>query len=96
MDTKTKLISAAEQLFDRHGFTATGMDKLTKAASMSSRTLYKHAGSKTSLITNVLNERHRRFHQLMDVDSVDALFDALEEWIRIESARGCLFLTRLR
>lgn len=92
MDTKTKLISAAEQLFDRHGFTATGMDKLTKSASMSSRTLYKHAGSKTSLITDVLKERHRRFHQLMDVDSVDALFAALEEWIRVESARGCLFL----
>ena len=79
MDTKTKLISAAEQLFDRHGFTATGMDKLTKAAGMSSRTLYKHAGSKTALITDVLKERHRRFLPLIEVDSVDALFDALEE-----------------
>ncbi len=92
MDTKTKLISAAEQLFDRHGFTATGMDKLTKAAGMSSRTLYKHAGSKTALITDVLKERHRRFLPLIEVDNVDALFDALEEWIRSESARGCLFL----
>lgn len=92
MDTKTKLISAAEQLFDRHGFTATGMDKLTKAAGMSSRTLYKHAGSKTALITEVLKERHRRFQPHIEVDSVDALFDALEEWIRSESARGCLFL----
>ena len=67
MDTKTKLISAAEQLFDRHGFTATGMDKLTKAAGMSSRTLYKHAGSKTALITDVLKERHRRFLPLIEV-----------------------------
>ncbi|CAD5275339.1 MULTISPECIES: TetR/AcrR family transcriptional regulator [Halomonadaceae] len=92
MDTKTKLISAAEQLFDRHGFTATGMDKLTKAAGMSSRTLYKHAGSKTALITEVLKERHRRFQPHIEVGSVDALFDALEEWIRSESARGCLFL----
>lgn len=92
MDTKTKLISAAERLFDRHGFTATGMDKLTQAAGMSSRTLYKHAGSKTALITEVLKERHRRFHQLMDVESVDALFAALEAWVRVESARGCLFL----
>ena len=43
MDTKTKLISAAELLFDRHGFTATGMDKLTQAAGMSSRTLLRVA-----------------------------------------------------
>lgn len=92
MDTKTKLISAAELLFDRHGFTATGMDKLTQAAGMSSRTLYKHAGSKTALIHDVLTERHRRFQQRIEVDSVDALFCALEEWVRVEGSRGCLFL----
>lgn len=92
MDTQTKLISAAERLFDRHGFTATGMDRLTKAAGMSSRTLYKHAGSKTALMTAVLTERDRRFLQRMQVDSVDALFNALEEWVRVEGCRGCLFL----
>nr|WP_290693478.1 TetR/AcrR family transcriptional regulator [Halomonas sp. UBA3074] len=92
MDTKTKLISSAERLFDRHGFTATGMDKLTQAAGMSSRTLYKHAGSKTALITDVLAERHRRFQHSIEVDSVAALFDALEAWVRVEGCRGCLFL----
>lgn len=92
MDTKTKLISAAETLFDRHGFTATGMDRLTQAAGMSSRTLYKHAGSKTALIAAVLKERHRRFQQRLDVDNVEALFNELEEWVRTEGARGCLFL----
>jgi AcrR family transcriptional regulator len=92
MDTKTRLISAAEHLFDRHGFTATGMDRLTHAAGMSSRTLYKHAGSKTALMKAVLTERDRRFLQRMDVDSVDALFRALEDWVRDEGCRGCLFL----
>lgn len=92
MDTKTKLISAAEHLFDRHGFTATGMDRLTQAAGMSSRTLYKHAGSKTALMAAVLTARDRRFLQRMEVNSVDALFDALEEWVRVEGCRGCLFL----
>ena len=56
MDTKNKLISAAGSLFSRHGFNATGMDRLTQAAGMSSRTLYKHAGSKTALIVRVLEE----------------------------------------
>lgn len=92
MDIKTKLISAAESLFDRHGFTATGMDRLTQAAGMSSRTLYKHAGSKHSLIAKVLSERDKRFLRRLDVSTVDALFKALEDWVRVEGCRGCLFL----
>ncbi|MER0237632.1 helix-turn-helix domain-containing protein [Fulvimarina sp. MAC8] len=92
MDTTNKLIAAAERLFDRHGFVATGMDRLTEAAGMSSRTLYKHAGSKTQLMARVLGERDRRFMARLDVGTVDALFKALDDWIRIEGTRGCLFL----
>jgi len=91
----SKLISTAERLFDRHGFTATGMDRLTAAARMSSRTLYKHAGSKTALMARVLTERDRRFMRRLDVRSVDALFSALEDWLRVEGTRGCLFLKTL-
>lgn len=92
MKTPTKLIAAADRLFDRHGYMATGMDRLTEAAGMSSRTLYKHVGSKAQLMGRVLRERNRRFMACIDVESVDALFDALEEWVRFEGARGCLFL----
>lgn len=92
MDVREKLIAAAERLFDRHGFTATGMDRLTAAAGMSSRTLYKHAGSKTALVTAVLEARAHRFLQRLDVGTVGALFDALEDWLREEGAHGCLFL----
>lgn len=92
MDIRTRLISTAEQLFDRHGFTATGMDRLTQAAGISSRTLYKHVGSKNGLMAAVLNERDRRFHRRIDAVSVDALFGALETWFAEEGARGCLFL----
>jgi AcrR family transcriptional regulator len=87
MDTRTKLIAAAENLFDRHGFTATGMDRLTEAAGISSRTLYKHVGSKVALMTAVLNERNARFMDTIDVAGVDDLFAALGE-----SARGCMLL----
>jgi len=92
MDIRTRLISTAERLFDRYGFTATGMDRLTQAAGISSRTLYKHVGSKNGLMAAVLGERDRRFHRLVTVDSVDALFASLETWIDQEGARGCLFL----
>lgn len=92
MDRTDKLVAAAERLFDRHGYMATGMDRLTEAAGMSSRTLYKHAGSKAQLMARVLSERDRRFMARIDVRSVDALFAALEDWVRLEGARGCLFL----
>ena len=92
MELKMKLISAAEQLFDRHGYSATGVDRLTQAADMSSRTLYKHAGSKAQLMASVLDERNRRFMERLEVGSVDTLFAALEDWVRVEGTRGCLFL----
>ncbi len=92
MDMTSKLTAAAERLFDRHGYMATGMDRLTQAAGMSSRTLYKHAGSKAQLMARVLGERDRRFMAQIEVGTVDALFAALEDWVRVEGTRGCLFL----
>ncbi len=92
MDMTTKLTAAAEQLFDRHGYMATGMDRLTEAAGMSSRTLYKNAGSKAALMARVLTERDRRFMARLEVRTVEALFAALEDWVRVEGCRGCLFL----
>ncbi|NIZ09776.1 TetR/AcrR family transcriptional regulator [Pseudooceanicola sp. HF7] len=92
MEIMTKLTTAAERLFDRHGYMATGMDRLTEAAGMSSRTLYKHAGSKAQLMARVLSERDRRFMARLDVQTVDGLFAALEDWVRVEGTRGCLFL----
>ncbi|MCI0509956.1 TetR family transcriptional regulator [Chromohalobacter marismortui] len=92
MDIRTRLLETAEQLFERHGFTATGMDRLTSAAGISSRTLYKHVGNKNGLIVAVMNERDRRFHRLMKTDSIDALFTTLQTWFTQEGARGCLSL----
>jgi len=92
MDIKAQVVSAAERLFDHNGFTATGMDRLVQEAGVSSRTLYKHVGGKTSLIAAVLAERNRRFLAGLDVSSLQTLFVSLEGWVRDEGARGCLFL----
>lgn len=92
MDTQTKLLHAAETLFQRQGFGQTGMDDLARAAGMSSRTLYKHGGSKTALITSVLADRDQRFMALLQVDTVSEVFDTLEQWLRAEGTHGCLFL----
>ncbi|MAZ35443.1 MAG: TetR family transcriptional regulator [Thalassospira sp.] len=92
MDIKTNLIATAERLFDRNGFSATGMDRLTQEAGLSSRTLYKHVGSKTALMALVLGARERRFMERLNVQSVDEIFDVLAQWTRDEGGRGCLFL----
>lgn len=91
-DIRERILDSAEALFDHHGFAATGMDRLTNSAGVSSRTLYKHLGSKGELIASVLQGRAERFFGSIDSSSVDALFAGLHAWIRNEGARGCLFL----
>ncbi|WP_227271061.1 TetR/AcrR family transcriptional regulator [Roseobacter weihaiensis] len=95
MNTKQQIIIAAEQTFDRHGFTASGMDRLTDAANVSSRTLYKHLGNKNKLMAAALKQRRERFFLALDVESVDALFARLADWSEAEDMRGCLFLRAL-
>lgn len=92
MEIDERILCTAEDAFQRHGFAATGMDRLSSAAEVSSRTLYKHVGSKDALIVAVLNQRCGRFLARLDVRSVDDLFQALEDWTNTEGARGCFFL----
>jgi AcrR family transcriptional regulator len=91
MDIDTRLLAAAERLFDRDGFNATGMGYLIKETGLSSRTVYKHASSKSALMAMVLSERQRRFFEHVDFSSTDALFASLSAWVEQEGARGCLF-----
>ena len=93
--TRASIVLSSEQVFDRHGFAATGMDRLTQEAGVSSRTLYKHLGSKDGLVAAVLSARAERFFAAFDVRGVDALFSTLAAWTASEGARGCLFLRAL-
>lgn len=90
--TRADIITSSEQVFDLRGFAATGMDTLTETAKVSSRTLYKHVGSKAGLTVAVLEARMGRFFETCSATTVDELFDGLEEWVESEGARGCLFL----
>lgn len=95
MNVRERIIAESELVFDRHGFAGTGVDQLTAAANVSSRTLYKHLGSKTGLIAAVLDARTERFALAFSIHTVDQLFSTLAEWTRAEGARGCLFLRAL-
>ncbi|TDS83815.1 TetR/AcrR family transcriptional regulator [Nesterenkonia aurantiaca] len=87
-----EIAASSEQVFDHHGFAASGIDTLAHAAGVSTRTLYKHMGSKADLIAAALEARSARFFDQLAVTDVDGLFAALEQWVQTEGARGCFFL----
>ncbi len=91
MDIDTQLVDAAERLFDRDGFNATGMGRVVRETGLSSRTVYKHATSKNALMAMVLAKRQRRFFERVDFGSIDTLFESLRDWMNQNGARGCLF-----
>ncbi|WP_313810582.1 TetR/AcrR family transcriptional regulator [Glutamicibacter sp.] len=93
MDTlREQIVSGSEKFFDQHGFNGSGMDQLTQAIGVSTRTLYKHAGNKNSLIAASLKLRSEKFFSSIAATNVDEFFGDLERWLREEGARGCLFL----
>lgn len=90
--TRDQILQRSERAFDEHGFAASSVDHLTQAAGVSTRTLYKHVGSKNALIEAVLRERSARFFASVTPASAAELFAQLERWTVEEGARGCFFL----
>lgn len=100
MDKHDIILSTAEQLFAREGFRATGVDRLLEPAGASTRTLYKHFGSKNGLALAILKRRDNRFFAAMNAgvdgaDPVTGVFDVLLDWVRDEEGTGCPFLRAL-
>lgn len=99
---KDELLEKALKIFNRHGYTATGMDRLTAETGISKTTMYKYFGSKEDLILAVLKLRDERFYDwlfgLVDartdktVPTAVALFDALDTWFGSPDFNGCMFV----
>jgi AcrR family transcriptional regulator len=97
MDKRTDMIAAATRAFDAGGFRGIGVDGILAPSGASTRTLYKHFGSRDGLVLAVLEERHRDFMDRLarsgaDADPVGDLFDTLERWLVEHGARGCMLL----
>ncbi|WP_020406977.1 TetR/AcrR family transcriptional regulator [Hahella ganghwensis] len=101
------LLQTALQLFNEHGFNATGIDRVQAASGVSKTTMYKHFKSKDELIQAVLELRQKEFDQWLrrrvDEVTIDrypehpagkilALFDILDEWFNSENFFGCNFI----
>lgn len=99
---REKLVDTATELFYKHGFHATGIDRIVAEAGVAKMTLYKHFRSKDELILAVLRRRDESFRNwlMREIERREAgprerllvLFDVLREWFRKNDYRGCMFI----
>ncbi len=95
------LVDTALRLFYKHGFNATGIDRILAESGVAKMTLYKHFRSKDELILAALQLRDERFRNWlmgeMERAATDpkarllAMFDALEIWFRGKAFKGLGF-----
>ena len=96
------LVDTALTLFKRHGFHATGIDRVIAEAGVARMTLYNHFKSKDDLILAVLRRRDELFrdwfiHRLEEItddprERLLAQFDVLGEWFSAGDFTGCMFI----
>lgn len=98
-----QLITAANDLFYRHGFHAVGLDQILDRVGVTKTTFYNHFESKDDLVIAVLEERDRAettdLLREMQVRAEGdprremlAMFDVIDEWLASEDFRGCMFM----
>ncbi|MBM3605854.1 MAG: TetR/AcrR family transcriptional regulator [Alphaproteobacteria bacterium] len=95
MDKRHDMIVGAMSTFEAQGFRGTGVDAVLAPSGASTRTLYKHFGSRDGLVQAVLEQRHRDFMEQLGTarsDPVGELFSALERWLATHGSYGCMLL----
>ncbi len=101
-DTHERVIQVAADLFYKRGIQQVSMDDIAAAAHVTKATLYKHFSSKDVLISQCLEivdlEHFTWFVAQVDkrttrgMPALDAVFDALDQWINSSVFRGCAFI----
>lgn len=106
MDKRQQLIQTAFELFYRNGIHAVGINQILQTAGIAKKTLYHHFASKTELILAVIEYRDDIFYHWLasrveqvkpGYDGLNALFDALDDWINnrvtlLTDFHGCFFI----
>ncbi|HEX4892358.1 MAG TPA: TetR/AcrR family transcriptional regulator [Hyphomicrobiaceae bacterium] len=101
-DKREHLIDIAVRLFNRHGYHATGVDRIMEETGIAKTTLYRHFASKEDLIVAALTkideqsrEEMRAFVESASDDPrerVLATFDQLALWLTDCEFKGCPFV----
>ncbi|MGF1631413.1 MAG: TetR/AcrR family transcriptional regulator [Kiloniellaceae bacterium] len=94
------IVQAADRLFYREGFAATGIDRVVEAADVALGTLYNHFQGRSALVVGALDHREAAYFAHLDRAAaglkgparVLGLFDGLLAWAKAEGGNGCLFL----
>lgn len=104
-DARDALLEAADELFYRHGPAAVSMPQLRDRSGVSLRRMYQLYPTKADLVAGWLEYRHHRWVDWFDTEirrrqddgatAVDAIFDALSEWLVTNHFRGCGFINTL-
>lgn len=100
-EKRQQLMATAYRLFNRHGFHATGIDRIWAEAGSTKRTLYRHFPTKDALIEAVLLSREQEFFALLEgklaglegrESRLQALLDGFGEWFGRSDFYGCNFI----
>lgn len=101
LSAREQMIATADALYNSRGIQLVGMDDLRQATGLSLRAMYKMFPSKTALVLEVLDNRHRLWtdglaarvqlesdpqHKLL------AVYDYLAGWFADDTFRGCGFI----
>ena len=99
---KEFLLDAAIRLFNRHGYHATGIDRLIEETGIAKTTLYRHFASKEDLIIAALarvdeqaRDELRAFVETASADPhqrILATFGQLAIWLEDAEFKGCPFM----
>lgn len=96
------LVGTALALFSKHGFHATGIDRILAESGVAKMTLYKHFRSKDDLILAALRRRDEEFRRWFQAEiesrgmtpheQILAVFDVLDMWFKDPEFNGCCFI----
>ena len=99
-----RVLEVASDLFYNRGIGGVGMELIAAEAGVTKKTVYDRFGSKEALVLAYLRARDERWRafvtgrleQVADPrERILATFDALGDWMRTESARGCSMVNAL-
>jgi AcrR family transcriptional regulator len=102
-EVRERLVTAAYELFARHGVQAVGIDAITERSGVARQTLYRHFGSKQELVLAFLERREQVWTYGWLAAEVQrrerdprrrllAIFDVFDEWFRDPDFEGCSFI----
>jgi AcrR family transcriptional regulator len=102
-DARERLLTAAYDLFSRHGVQAVGVDAIIERSGVARQTMYRHFKSKQDLVLAFLQRREEiwtygwlaaevRRRTQDPRERLLAIFDVFDAWFRTPEFEGCSFI----